>query len=505
MAEESTYSKVPYTTLPDGMHKGKEVSFFTTEGSPKNKAGFRAAIDQFEKDGTTPLGYTALDKNTAMEVARSAFEFINTPVQGAIRAATKGLESQVTDPTSSIQDTPSSQSALGLSKLLPFIGEQVNTPGKAGMTAGTALALPAAGPLLGGVKALRQTSGALPGIIRGIGAGVGTGIANTATGTGATESPATPLLQKVQTESFINAIGVAGSEGLLGLLTKGIGTKAVRQAEDAMFDVIRKEYPQLTFKGAKGVEEFAASAPARFEKLVQRGIKSLKAEGDNAGKQFMDEVAPLLPSALSKSTRMGIERHVDRYRDVVNEMFDNIADPAKVTNLRKQANEISKDIIDAVTGEFKGKTANVANAARLQSIFNKYQRQEGQFLAGAEIIDDIRQSMVGGKFNLQALQERLKTRLYSTTQMREDVSLAASRGQPMGVDRERRLGLGPMLSHVLPVPDSWKGAISRFGPSMPGGTAYTGAVRDVPSLLPIDVVTANQFRDFMQRKSGTPE
>lgn len=528
IAQEYTSSRQQDKTKPD-------VVIYSTTGERHSVEAFDRAMAQFDKPGeqqwTTPAGFTALPKGSVPEWFRDKYEQGNALVQGANQWIQNTLPGQPVEDWQKPETRPSlnpiNMVGSTVKVLSHLLSENVNTPEKAAISAGlTALGVGPHG------KALRQTSGPLPAAIRAGTAGVASGVASLATGTGASESPQTPLLHRAAIQPLLIAASVAGAEGGYGALRSAMGrslpAKANEQVRQDIVTAMAKAHPELKLSGDTGLEQYLRT-PGGLESAIRAGVKAVKSEAQILNRTFIDDINSVMPGKMPKETEKLVKTLIDKHDEVATKLFDNLGNEKLEVSLSTELTTIKNAITSTIGDAYKrphlppsphaGARARVPvmeekRLAALMTVWNKYADAQERFAAFGEVLKAFKVSGQGAGWDTNRFQNHVRSKLLSAeglpdSPLMNDVLGASVRGGQIGsADRRLNIGLGAIPDWIMrsgadvPLDMLRLGATPSPGRSIPMGTLYRGTVRDTPTIIPLDIAIANGISSFLNR---TPE
>ena len=220
-----------------------EVGFtvYSTTGKAVPISQLQAQVAKFDRTGQVDKGYKVLPPGF-FNTMRMGFETVNKPIQEFLPAAGQAAVTAITNPfkeafsgvnpndpqqLAQLQEMLRSQPNIG-TNVGRFIGEQIDTPGKASAVAGTTLGAIASG-----------STSLLPQMIAmGGGAGLGRMLGTTLTGTGAEAGNAA-----LEAGLTIAALGMqAGVKYILG---KAVSQRASEDVASELMNIARKRHPEL--------------------------------------------------------------------------------------------------------------------------------------------------------------------------------------------------------------------------------------------------------------------
>lgn len=492
MAEEKTYSEIPFTTSDQ-----REVTIAIAGKSSRSASDFEAAAMQYDRDGTMMPGFIVTQKDPSKA---TMFEKVSEPLQrGARQLGNLMPDISPEDQRLLERLNPDAYMVSAMKTVPPAVASTVETPGKAATTAVLAG--------LSTVAPLTATSGVVPSLVKAASAGLGYATGESLMGREREEAFNTPLMQRAKSKAFLTAAAVAATDGVIGIISHAFGSslssKAIQQVQDDVLKDIAKKYPEVKFQGKNAVDAIAGSSKTQLDRLSDIGLQAVRKQMKGAATEFVDDISTVMPKQISKGSRDDFKNIADKYNETVTKLFDNIDDVAKRDKINIELGDVKKTMMERVKVEIDTQSPNMSQqgkmifAAKLQAKFDDYAQREADYLAGAGVFKTLREHNPGKGFDVTKFQEAAKQRLYSGAQLERDVSLAASRGEPGGIDKTRGVG--------LPLPDAAKWLLNKTGvklPRIPAGTTYTGTVRGTIPYTPINIVTNDAVRNFMMGLEG---
>lgn len=415
--------------------KGNAITIFSTNGELKTASDFAKALNQYESKGTTPAGFVTLPSGGMQETVRRGFENVNQPLQetlpkvgGAIGSVAGmspllalGAKAGIIPP--SAVTVPASIGRQAGEATGKFVGEQVNTPGKAGVALGTAVTAPAMAiptTAVGGFSKLALMGNMLK---SGIGGAVGGASSRIATGEDAD-------FKKTSTDFATSAMGGGAASVVSHWITKYTKGDIGEKVATEIIDEFTKRFPAL--KGNPQILDIALKSPQQIERLTAQMSKSLRGGTEEATKGIVADISNTLPSALNKSQADALQGHVRRLVQAQNDRLDKIGNDKTFILAKRsviKAEESLKEAIRAMYPKVKNIDPTILRVeGRLASV-NETLRSVGE---GAEVLHRLRQSGAESGWDPMKFAQTIKGEYQSEPgSMLESVGKILGQGRPL--------------------------------------------------------------------------
>jgi len=406
MAEQEQKS-----TFADTADKeGKPLHIFSSDGIPKTAVEFNTAMDEYDKSGKAPQGYTVLEPGVLADI-NTAFQRGMQPIQRGLRAIGKGaagglgvpggLAIQLGEktgilPTGSTEGYKQTTENIG-SKVGEIVGAPVRTlPGY--LTAlGTAAATPFLNPVTKeAANVAGQASKYVADKTAMLGNMVKSGIGGTIgylTGTAAAGEPIN--LGKTMTEFGI----IAAGQGIAGVLnhaiTKYISPNRQEQVAKGILDEVTSTNPVLKNDPSK-FEIYAGNSQANLSALAQKVVSGMRGTVDDVTETMMTELRAQGPR-FNKGQLNTLRAQVRNIVKASNDVLDNIGIDDKAYNAAlKTVNESVGSMIDYI-GSIDPQY--IMAQTRVTHLLSKYSQDLMKMQEGAEVINALKKSGMGSGWN----------------------------------------------------------------------------------------------------------
>jgi len=455
----------PTGIMMDATFRGKDVTIYSTTGQKRTEGDFAGAMAEYDKTGKIPKGYTVLEPGI-MNTLRGAFESVNQPLQKYApivgKAIGEHLGSRVigTGPWSGVGDTifqpnqlsnvtipDASQRAGNVGEFVAkTAAESVNTPGKAGTTAGMLAVAPLLGPVSvarGAGQVALSKAGLLGNVAKsGIAAGTGSVLMDAALGGTEPFDPA-----KVIAPIVVGAAS-GGVQGVIGhMINKYIKPDLHEEVAKNILKPIADRYPN--YKTDPTLFDAAASSPEKIADITVAMTKGMRGTLDDVANTYKNEIVNVIPqtsmfkASMSVGDQATLRAHMRRAVRAGNEILDNMDNP-KAQDIARQAlqdavNETGKFVTDVMKREGVRDFTNTN--VQVAAITKKLKTDLDNFTEGAQVLNAFRQSGQQNGFDVMAMRDIL---VGQTTSGQTDVMGKVA----------KELGMGQSLTRTVDEPSA---------------------------------------------------
>lgn len=516
MADTEKYIMRPITGVDPDTGEKKELEYiYSTTGMLQTKEAFNTAYKEYRDTGKIPKGYTVLEPGTASNFLRSTFEKVNQPLQSAAERVDAGLPLLQRPPPP--QPQPGDMSRVpffqqpapppgGVAQLLArrtmgnpegavqgnvdnagitrAVTGTVDTPAKAGMTAGMALAAPALAPVsiaTGAGKMAMSGMGILQNVgINALAATTGSMLMDAALGGTEPFDPA-----KAVAPVLLGAAS-GGVQGVVGhLINRYIKPDLQEEVAKNILKPVADRYSN--YKTDPTLFDAAASSPEKIKDITVAMATGMRGSLDSTTHDLTQQILAVVPKQLTVGEQATLRAHVRNVNKVANEILDRVSTDKPLDQTLPDLQEplVNMGKYLYTTLKSKGVKQFTQVDADMATVLGEFKQNLTTFEEGAQVLSAFRQSGQQNGFDVATMRDIL---VGKTTSGQTDVMGKVAKELGMGrslTETEQPANkiadsmLNLVKRHVPIVGRFMKPSQDSYGPMMPWQLQQPGAARTV--------------------------
>jgi hypothetical protein len=506
----------PTGIMMDATYKGKDVTIYSTTGQKKTESDFAGAMAEYDKTGKIPKGYTVLEPGTASNWLRSTFERVNQPLQNAAERVDAGLpllggpqqqggavqqllaRRTMGNPEGAVQGNTDN---AGLTRA---ITGTVDTPGKAGMTAGMALAAPALAPVsiaTGAGKMAMSGMGILQNVgVNALAAGTGSVLMDAALG--GTE----PFDISKAVVPVLMGAAAGGVQGVIGhLINKYIKPELHEEVAKNILKPIADRYPN--YKTDPTLFDAAASSPEKVKDITVAMAKGMRGSLDSTTHDLTQQILQVSPVRLTVGEQATLRAHVRNVSKVANDILDKVSTDKPLDQALPDLQEplVNMGKYLYTTLKQKGVKQFTKVDADMAGVLGQFKQSLTNFEEGAQVLNAFRQSGQQNGFDVATMRDILVGKTTSgQTDVMGQVAKELGMGRPLTETEQPANKIADSMlnlakRHVPIIGRFMKPSQDSYPPMMPWQLQQPGAARTVG--IGVQAAGQDAIDSFMNRKS----
>jgi hypothetical protein len=411
MAEPQQEPSDLYITVND--KSGNAVTIFSNTGELRSTADFANALKQHNAGKGSPTGFTIRPTGTGQEIAvrgltsatRETLPQMGEDVGGAIGKAGSFLSPLLALGAKAGligRQQGTAPEAIGKTAgraTADFVGQQVDTPGEAGMAAGTAIGSLVGLPVVGASSELLKGNLLKNMLISG---GFGTALSTIGKKAFGEDQTIGKMSQEFATAALSSGVQGIASYWLTRMLKPETATKVATE----MMDVIKKKYPTLV--DDPNAFAIANSTPKDISNLTSMMTKALRGDATDEAANFVATLKTTLPTTPTVAQQNTLRMFNRKVIEAQNEALDNIGDTVKFDKALPAIQEAKGELINYVRSIYP-KVKNIDPAiVRVEEVLARQSDFVDTLKEGATVLHHLKQSGAADKFNPMEFAQRIR-------------------------------------------------------------------------------------------------
>ena len=386
------------------------VTIYSTTGERKTSADFHTAFAKWQDTGEAPEGYSVQEPGVTSWF-RDKFEAVSQPIQEGARKVAASMPDIPSPDISTLLKSPGAylaMKALGpiasaVRTAVPFAASTVDTPERAGITAGIAAASPllAPGAALGlGSKMALSIPQVLGNMLKvGGGAAIGGNLGQLATG----ESP---TWGRTATNFAIAGLGGGVQAVVSGVIAKYISPKLQEKVATDILKTITDKYPNIINK--PNVMDIAMSSQHNISKLTQQLSAGLRGTVDDITASIIPDINNVLPRNLPVADQATLRATIRRLVRASQDVLDNIHDKAAMVKAYSAMDIAKADILSQLKNSFKAMKNIKPTINKVDDIITQHYASLDNFKEGARVLSYLKEAGAGGGLDMNKFADLIR-------------------------------------------------------------------------------------------------